>query len=107
MLYRFKCKATSDVVMLEKNGKQLLEIVGKDPSGPGILLLDQMPAAEKALLDAAFEEECEFQRLTQEALGKGEEPPNPDRIGLRMRVTPFIQMIHHCQRERADIVWGV
>ena len=107
MLYRFKCKATSDVVMLEKNGKQLLEILGKDPNGPGILLFDQMPVAENALHDAAFEEECEFQRLTQEALAKDEDPPNPDRISLRMRVAPFIEMIHHCQRESTDIVWGV
>lgn len=107
MLYRFKCKAAADVVMLEKNGKQLLEILGKDPQAPGILLLDQMPNAIKALQDTVVDEEREFEQRKQEALANGEDPPNPDRISLRMRVAPFVEMIHHCQREEADIVWGV
>lgn len=107
MLYRFKSQASSDVVMLEPNGKQLLEILGKDAKGPGILLLDQMPQALKALHDAVFEEECEFERLKQEALARDEDQPLPERISLRMRVAPFIEMIHHCTRESADIVWGV
>lgn len=107
MLYRFKSKATGDVVMLEKNGKQLLEILGKDPSGPGIILTEQMPAAIDALHAAVFEEECEFQRLKQEALARGEEPPDPDRISLRMRVTPFIEMLKHSIREESEVVWGV
>lgn len=107
MLYRFKCKATGDVVMLEPNGKQMLEILGKDPAGPGIILLEQMPAAVKALRDAVFEEECEFERLKQEALAKEEDMPDPDRVSLRTRVTPFIDMLNHCMREGCEVVWGV
>lgn len=107
MLYRFKCKATGDVVMLEPNGKQVLEILGKDPAGPGIILLEQMPAAVKALRDAVFEEECEFERLKQEALAKEEDMPDPDRVSLRTRVTPFIDMLNHCMREGCEVVWGV
>lgn len=107
MLYRFKTKATGDVVMLEPNGKQLLEILGKDPGGPGIVLVDQMPGAVQALRDAVFEDECEYQRLKQEALAKGEVPPEPERVTLRTRVTPFIDMLHHAMREQCDVVWGV
>ncbi len=107
MLYRFKCKATGDVVMLEPNGKQVLEILGKDPAGPGIILLEQMPAAIQALRDAVFEEECEFERLKQEALAKEEDMPDPDRVSLRTRVTPFIDMLNHCMREGCEVVWGV
>ena len=51
MLYRFKSKAAGDVVMLEPNGKQVLEILGKDPAHPGIILPEQMPAAIQALRD--------------------------------------------------------
>ena len=107
MLYRFKSKATGDVVMLEPNGKQLLEILGKDPARPGILLAEQMPGAIQALRDAVFEDECEFERLKQEALAKGEEPPDPDRVSLRTRVTPFIDMLQHSMREGCEVVWGV
>ncbi|HEX5805158.1 MAG TPA: DUF1840 domain-containing protein [Macromonas sp.] len=107
MLYRFKCKAAADVVMLEPNGKRVLEILGKDPSGPGILLNQDIPAAIQALREAVFEEECEFERLKQEALARDEDQPDPERITLRTRVTPFIDMLHHCLREKAEVVWGV
>lgn len=107
MLYRFKSPATGDVVMLEPNGKQLLEILGKDPSGPGILLVQDMPRAMQALREAVFEAECELERQRQEALAKGEEPPLEDRVTLRTRIKPFMDMLEHCQREGREIVWGV
>ena len=107
MLYRFKCKATGDVVMLENNGKRLLEILGKDPSRPGILLNQDMPQAIQTLCDAVFEDECEFERLKQEALARGEELPDPERVSLRTRVAPFIDMLQHCMREGCEVVWGV
>ncbi len=107
MLYRFKSKASGDVVMLQPNGKQLLEILGKDPSGPGIILPEQMPDAIKVLQDAVFEEEAELQREIQEALARDDDTPDPDRITLRVRVTPFIDLLTHSLRERTEIIWGV
>ncbi len=107
MLYRFKSKASGDVVMLEPNGKQVLEILGKDYSGPGIILPEQMPGAIQALRDAVFEEEAEHQREVQEALARGEDVPEPSRITLRVRVTPFIELLQHSIRENTEVVWGV
>lgn len=107
MLYRFKSKAGGDVIMLEYNGKELLEILGKDPSGPGIVLPEQMPGALQALRDAVFEEEAEHERERQEALARGEEPPQPNRITLRVRVTPFIHLLQDSMKENTEIVWGV
>ena len=37
MLYKFKSRATADVIMLESNGRQVLEIVGKTPGASGII----------------------------------------------------------------------
>jgi Domain of unknown function (DUF1840) len=107
MLYRFKSKAAADVVMLEPNGKRLLEILGKDPSGPGIVLPAQMGGAIEALHAAVAEEEAEFERRRQEALANGEAPPDPDRVSLRMRVAPFIELLQHSLREGVEVVWGV
>lgn len=107
MLYRFKSKASGDVVMLEPNGKQLLEILGKDPGGPGIILPEQMPGAVQVLRDAVFEEEAELQREIQEALARGEDTPDPNRITLRVRVTPFIELLQHSMRENTEVIWGV
>ncbi|MFN3611889.1 DUF1840 domain-containing protein [Tepidimonas sp.] len=109
MLYRFKSKATGDVVMLQPNGRRVLEILGKDPEGPGIILPQQIPAAIEALRAAVAAEEAEAERKRQEAEAQGEEPalPPDERVPLRARVAPFIEMLQHCQREGCEVVWGV
>lgn len=107
MAFRFKSRSTGDVVMLEHNAKQLLQIMGKERSGPGILLAEQMPAAIEAIQAAVAHEEAEFERKKQEALEKGEYAPDPDRISLRTRVGPFLDMLKHCMSEHTEVLWGV
>lgn len=109
MLYRFKSKATADVVMLEPNGRRVLEILGKDPDAPGIVLPQQIPAAIEALRAAVAAEEAEEQRRREEAQARGEplQEPAEERVPLRVRVAPFIDMLQLCQREGCEVVWGV
>ena len=38
MLYKFKSKAAGDLIMLEPNGRRVLQIIGKDPQPQGIIL---------------------------------------------------------------------
>lgn len=105
--YRFKSRDTGDVVMLHHTGKQVLEILGKDPSGPGIILPEQMDSAVAALRDAIDREEAEQQRLKDEAVAKGELPPEFEVVSLRMRCAPFFEMMQRCQQAGVEIVWGV
>lgn len=107
MVYRFKSRATGDMVMLEQTGQQVLEILGKDPKGPGILLPEQMPGAVAALQAAVKQADEAHARQVQEASENGEPPPNEERISLRMRVAPFLDMIHRSEAEGVEIVWGV
>lgn len=106
-LYRFKSRETGDLVMLEQHGRRVLEILGKDASAAGILLPQQMPAAVQALRDAVAQEEAEQKRQREEAEAAGEPPPEFDSVSLRLRVTPFIEMIHRCEQAGVEIVWGV
>ena len=53
MLYKFKSRATADVIMLEPNGRQLVQILGKAPGQPGIVTVEQITGAKPK---AAFEE---------------------------------------------------
>jgi hypothetical protein len=106
-LYRFKSRETGDLVMLQPYGKRVLEILGKDPSGPGILQPDEMAAGVRALHDAIVAEEAEQQRLKDEAVAQGELPPEFESVSLRMRCAPFIEMLKRCEQARVDIVWGV
>ena len=57
MLYKFKSKATADLIMLEPNGKQILRIIGKEPAAKGIMEVAEMPQAIEALRNAVQQEE--------------------------------------------------
>jgi Domain of unknown function (DUF1840) len=106
-LYRFKSRETGDLVMLQPSGKRILEILGKDPAGAGILQPDEMPGAVDALRAAASAEEADHQRLKQEAQANGEPEPQFESVSLRMRMAPFIEMVQRCQKAGVEIVWGV
>ena len=105
-LYRFKSRETGDLVMLKPTGKRILEILGKDPAGPGILQPAEFPGAVEALREAAVVEEALQQRLKEEARAKGEPEPEFETVSLRMRCAPFIEMMQRCQTADVAIVWG-
>ena len=107
MLYKFKSKAAGDLIMLEPNGRRVLEVIGKDPGPKGIILPEQMPGAVSALEQAIAREEAEHQAAIDEAKAKGEVPPKFDAVSLRQRAVPFIDMLRRCEKAGKEIVWGV
>ncbi len=107
MLYKFKSKAAGDLIMLEPNGRRVLEIIGKDAGPKGIILPEEMPAALKALEAAVAQEEAEHKALVDGAKAKGEVPPKFDAISLRQRAVPFVDMLKRCSAAGKEIVWGV
>ncbi len=106
-VYRFKSRETGELVMLEPHGKRLLQIMGKDPSGPGVVLPDQMPGAIEALRAAALEEEATRKRQKDEAQTRGDPAPEFDPVSLRMRSAPFIEMLQRAEKAGVEVVWGV
>ena len=62
-VYRFKSRETGDLVMLKPHGQRLLEILGKDPAAPGVLLPQDMP---RALLDHAGHRSATVPRASAE-----------------------------------------
>ncbi len=52
MLYKFKSKATGDVIMLGPNGDALLRALGRTPAPKGIVEPADMPAAIAAGMSA-------------------------------------------------------
>jgi cyclopropane-fatty-acyl-phospholipid synthase len=93
--------------MLEPNGRQILNIVGKESLAKGILLPQDMPAAIEALERAIAQDEAAQEQRRQSALAAGESLPRSDTVTLRQRAVPFIDMLKQCQRAEKEIVWGV
>lgn len=98
MLYRFKSKNMGDVIMLEPNGRQMLEIIGKTPGPRGIILAEEMPAAVQALEAAIRLEESK-----DEKDGDG----LPEGVGLHQRAKPFLDMLRWNIKAGQEVVWGV
>ena len=87
MLYKFKSQATADVIMLEVNGRQLLEIIGKKPGPQGLITAAQVPAAVAALQAATTHEEAlPKQRVDSDAEDEGS--AKGAGVWLRQRAAP-------------------
>lgn len=107
MLYKFKTKAAGDLIMLEPNGRRVLEVIGKDPGPKGIILPEQMAAAVQALESEIAREEADQKAAIDEAKAAGQAPPRFDAVSLRQRALPFIDMLRRAQQAGAEVVWGV
>jgi Domain of unknown function (DUF1840) len=98
MLYKFKSKVAGDVIMLGPNGDQVLRIVGKEPAAKGIIEAPDLPRAIAAL-EAAV--------AADEAAAPAGEASQRERVSLRQRAWPLVEMMKRAQRAGQAIVWGV
>ena len=100
MLYKFRSKNAGDVIMLEANGRKVLELIGKEAGPTGIILAGQMPTAIQALQDAIALEESRGEKQDED-LVSGDTP------GLRQRAMPFIDILKRNHKMGTDVTWGV
>jgi hypothetical protein len=114
MLYKFKSKATGDLIMLEPQGKHILKLIGKDPAAQGIILPNEMLAAIDALNAAVAQEELAHQAAKEatqndhvQDAGAAPAVDGPRTISLKQRVVPFIDMLRRAHAEDKEVVWGV
>ena len=99
MIYKFKSKATGDLVMLGADGDQLLRLLGREPAARGIIDVAAMPAALSALQAAVASAEGEAADEDDESGAR--------RVGLRQRVWPMVGMLKSALAQDQPIVWGV
>lgn len=107
MLFKFKSRATAELIMLEANGRQLLEIIGKAPDAHGIVTVAQIPAAIAALEAAVLADDAARTApadADQDAPDDGAQPQR-DTVSLRQRAAPFIDMLRRSAAEDHDVVW--
>ncbi len=119
MLFKFKSKANGDLIMLEPNGRRVLQIIGKDPSSTGIILPAQMPAALAALESAIASEEAAITEAKAAAKLNAKNAfsdeiettkttySSSDTVPLRLRALPFMELLKSSHSAGVEIVWGV
>jgi hypothetical protein len=100
MIYKFKSKATGDLIMTQPVAERVLALIGKPASPQGIIEVEQLAAAMSAL-EAAVSAEGPAPAGDDGAATKG------DRVSLRQRVWPMVEMMKRALAARQPIVWGV
>jgi hypothetical protein len=98
MIYKFKSRATGDLIMTQPVGERVLALIGKANTAQGIIEVDQMPAAIGALEAAVAAE-------TPRAAGD-DDGGKADKVSLRQRVWPMVEMIKQAMAEKQPITWG-
>jgi hypothetical protein len=106
MLYKFKSRATGDLVMTTPVGDRVLRAAGYEPSPQGIIEAVDMPAFIAALEAAIQAEEAHFHELELQAEAEGGPPPKHQDVALKQRAWPLIEMCRRSYRADKPIVWG-
>ncbi|MBI3157078.1 MAG: DUF1840 domain-containing protein [Burkholderiales bacterium] len=107
MIYKFRCQATGDLIMLGPHGDHFLALLGRDPAPKGILEVAHMPQALRRLEAAVQADEAARGRPRGDDEGEDDERPGADPIPLRQRLWPMVEMIRQAQAADRPIVWGV
>jgi hypothetical protein len=97
MIYKFKSKATGDLIMLGPNGDQLLRIMGREPAPQGIIEVQAMAAAIAALEAAVQADEA---TSATDGATRGQ-------VSLRQRAWPMVEMLKRALPQEQPVVWGV
>jgi len=100
MIYKFKSRATGDLIMTQPVAERVLGLIGKERSPQGIIEVDQMPAAIAALESAVAAESPRAAGADDDAADKA------DRVSLRQRVWPMVEMMKRAMAEKQPITWG-
>lgn len=110
MLFKFKSKAASDLIMLEPDARALLQMMLGDDPVKGIVLAQDL-SATIARLEAALAKESVNSRAPLES--ENQLPAHTDEddselpVFVSQRAAPMLQMLKRCLAENADLVWGV
>lgn len=110
MLYKFKSKATSDLIMLGPDAQRLLKLMGSDAGPKGIFTVEQQPEAIAALEAAIAQDEARMAEMLVKRVAEGVdvEPAAPkETVSLKRRAQPLLEMLRRSLTAKVDVVWGV
>ena len=107
MIYKFKSKATGDVLMAGPVGDRMLGIVGKPVAEQGILQPGDMLSDIRALELAVADDESRLPAVKGKPALEDETGADADAVTLRQHAWPLIEMLKQAQAANEVIVWGV
>ena len=107
MIYKFKSKASGDILMLGPNGDALLRAIGREPSPQGIIEPADCGPAVQAIEQAINADETARAAAQADAAGGGASLPAQDGVARRQRLWPMIDLLKRAAAAGVPVVWGV
>ncbi len=113
MIYKFKSRATSDLIMLAPQAEQFFRLAGREPAPQGVIEVEAMPQLLSALESAMAAEQDVTDAdpaVAQPGSGKhstGAGDTDHDAPGLRQRLWPMVEMLRRAHAAAERVVWGV
>ncbi len=104
MIYKFKSKATGDLIMLGPLGDVLLRMLGREPAATGIVEVRDMADARRRIERGIAEAEAAGKAGQASA---ADDADDKQAVGLRQRLWPFVKMLEEAEAGGEAIVWGV
>lgn len=105
MLITFKSAVSGDLIMHEKNGKEILVRLGKDPeAASGIITVEQLPAAIASLRAVLMPDNSGTAKHGNTAAATDEAA---DRISLAQRALPLLETLERALAGGKPVTWGV
>lgn len=106
MLIVFKSSASGNVIMLEKNGRELLATLGKDADEPkGIVTIEQLPGAIAALKSAMEMDKASPRARAVKGAKAG--AGSDDGVRLHRRALPLLELLERSGEDSVPVTWGV
>lgn len=106
MIVTFKSPASGDVIMFGDVAKRMMEIMGKDPDGKGIITVEQLPDAIARLRAAIAADKAQRAGGSDEedvAGRSGLQAP----VSLAQRAVPLLELLEWSLKKNKPVVWGV
>jgi hypothetical protein len=107
MIYKFKSKASGDIIMMGPTGDALLRALGRAPAPKGIIEPADMAAAMAAIEQAVLADEAARAEAEKEAAARGEKLAPREGVALRQRLWPMVDMLKRSAAANEPVVWGV
>ena len=109
MIYKFKSKASGDVLMLGPNGDALLRLLGREPAAKGIFEPGAMGAMVAQIEQAVAADEAARAEAKADAQDDAERTaaPGRDGVSMRQRLWPMVDLLKRSAAAGEPVVWGV
>jgi hypothetical protein len=107
MIYKFKSKASGDIIMMGPTGDALLRAIGREPAAKGIIEPAAIAAALQGIEQAVAADEAARAEAEREAAARGERLAPREGVALRQRLWPMVDMLQRAAAADEPVVWGV